>query len=489
MRPQRLTRCLLVMLITVGAFLLRGQLPELELPHVAVVEEATPPAAPASPAPSTSPTRSTSTSLVLSSTEPTLVVGNGARIESVDPATGRVLASIEPLDVADLRWKRFLRRGRFLLAEGWSDIREGPVPYFDRGLVLLDETGAVRWTHSQAFPRNGFATTLYLGDDGSVGLDGHEGPGIILVDGTKVETPAVPAGPVVNGIAPLSDRGEESVPLWFYVAEQLTAATKDLTASARNAIEQGLVTEVSVGNDKGSRRASIFIELAPEPASEDAMYRRTVKTVARVPLPHDCQQNTWLQPTLARDTYVLRCTSWKDYRIGPPHYFTLNLRTRRLAPVRPPRGDNESRVVGVTVDADNTVIAAVSSGCDTTLHAAVPGKRWRRLSFQPMWGSPFAPTAFSHSIMLQPTDFPSAGNHGCIWSAETRPTVQPSAMTYLRRPDGTWLALPYRLGSTVSANRSWAVTSDGTAVARLDREERVVLPERADRLGPSAWLP
>ena len=99
-------------------------------------------------------------SLTLASTGPTLVVGNGALIESIDPASGRVVARIKPVDVADLTWKRLDRRGRFLLAEGWSGLRKGPIPYFDRGLVLFDDTGAVLWARTQAFPLNGFTKTL-----------------------------------------------------------------------------------------------------------------------------------------------------------------------------------------------------------------------------------------------------------------------------------------------------------------------------------------
>src|SRR5688500_8043306 len=90
----------------------------------------------------------TAKSLTLASTGPTLVVGNGVMLESIDPASGRVVASIKPIDVADLTWKRLDRRGRFLLAEGWSELRKGPIPYFERGLVLFDDTGAVLWART-----------------------------------------------------------------------------------------------------------------------------------------------------------------------------------------------------------------------------------------------------------------------------------------------------------------------------------------------------
>lgn len=105
-------------------------------------------------------TAPTAKSLALAASGPTLVVGNGALIESIDPASGRVVASIKPVDVADLTWKRLDRRGRFLLAEGWSELRKGPIPYFERGLVLFDDKGAVLWARTQAFPLNGFAMRM-----------------------------------------------------------------------------------------------------------------------------------------------------------------------------------------------------------------------------------------------------------------------------------------------------------------------------------------
>src|SRR5688572_6031628 len=101
MRPRLFTFVVLVSSVAVG-------MPEAV---------AAPPtiANPQTPAPSAK-------SLALAATGPTLVIGNGALIESIDPGTGRVVASIKPVDVADLTWKRFDRRGRYLLAEGWSEL-------------------------------------------------------------------------------------------------------------------------------------------------------------------------------------------------------------------------------------------------------------------------------------------------------------------------------------------------------------------------------
>jgi hypothetical protein len=322
----------------------------------------------AAPAPMPAPSAK---SLTLASSGPTLVVGNGALIESIDPASGRVVASIKPVDVADLTWKRFARRGRFLLAEGWSELRKGPIPYFERGLVLFDDTGAVLWARTLAFPLNGFARTPFLGDDGSVGLDGHDGPAIILADGTRVETPTVPVGPVVGGIAPLARRGEDGVGSWFYVANRRSVDPPDLIPSQRKAIERNLVISAAVDNHRDQPRASLLIELAVDPGFEDERHRRPVKTLARLALPASCQGTTQLQPTLAPDIHVLRCVPWHDDRPGRPQYFTVNLKKRKLAPIRPPLADAQTVVVGASVDADGTVFASVSSsGCSTNLFAA-----------------------------------------------------------------------------------------------------------------------
>jgi hypothetical protein len=425
-------------------------------------------------------------SLTLASTGPTLVVGNGALLESIDPGTGRVVASIKPVDVADLTWKRLDRRGGFLLAEGWSELRKGPIPYFERGIVLFNDAGAVLWSRTQAFPLNGFASTLFLGDDGSVGLDGHDGPGIILVDGTKVETPTVPVGAVVGGVAPLARRGEDGVGSWFYVAKRQEQKASELLASDRKAIEQKLVISPAVDRDK--QRASLVIELAVNLGAEDERYRRPVKTVARLRLPEKCQGTTDLQPTLAPDIYVLRCNPWQDDRDRRPQFFTVNLKKRKLAPIQPPRTDDQHIFVGASVDADGTVLASVSSGCSTELFAASPGKKWREIPFKQEWGASMGPTPIAGSLAMQGVAWP-VYNHNCGWAPGTKkPDVLPGTWTYFRRPDGPWLALPYRVAAPLSADRNWAVSFDGTAMVRLDREQRVVLPNALGR-EPYAWLP
>jgi hypothetical protein len=82
----------------------------------------------------------------------------------------------------------------------------------------------------------------------------------------------------------------------------------------------------------------------------------------------------------------------------------------------------------------------------------------------------------------------SEGTHNCGWAGGTKPTVLPGSWTYVRRPDGTWLALPYRVDSPVSADRTSALNYDRTAAVRLDRDQQVALPSPLSR-EPYAWLP
>ncbi len=425
-------------------------------------------------------------SLTRASPGPTLVVGNGPRIESIDPTTGRVTATLEPFDVADLRWKRLDRRGRYLLAEGWSELRTGPVPYFERGIVLLDDTGAVLWTLAQAFPLNGFARTLFLGEDGSVGLDAHDGPGIILVDGTKVETPAVPVGAVVGGVAPLAQRGEDGIRWWVHVARRVWERDAEMTRARRKAIEQHLVVSSDVEPRDGTRRAAVAIELAVDLGTEDDMDGRSVKTLARIPLPDACQSSPWLYPTLAPERYVLRCDSDPGQRPSSVRYFAVNTKGRTVAPIRPPLRDDRTVVVGASIAADGTVLAAVSSGCTSDLFAAPPGKGWRQVPFEQVWGIATAPAPIAGSIAMHGVDvFP---RHGCGGAGGTAPAVPPADWTYVRRRDGSWLALPYRIAPDASPDGTLAITADRTAVVRIDREQRIALP-RPLQDEPYAWIP
>lgn len=83
---------------------------------------------------------------------------------------------------------------------------------------------------------------------------------------------------------------------------------------------------------------------------------------------------------------------------------------------------------------------------------------------------------------------PDTPNMGCSGA-------KPGPATYVRRPDGSWLDLPYKVAAYRSASCSpegevVALIADRTlTTARLDRPERKTIRSGLGKEVPVAWLP
>jgi hypothetical protein len=425
---------------------------------------------------------------------PTLVVATGARLDSIDPETGDVLGSLTPITVPGFTWKRFLRRGRFLLAQGESAWVAAPVWHSVRGLALIDDAGAVRWTDTHVVTLNRASRAVFLDDDGNVAFDRIDGPTLILRDGTRLEIAGVPRGPVLHGppdLLPVGSLCERRVDHWLAVGPRGTVyGDGTLPASLADRLPLRPTPD-----DDGRRLELVQVV---EPAPEDQMYEAEVKTVARLPLPAACRHTRrWTWPTMSPRHWLLQCEPEPDEDGGPARpgaTFVVDLARRGLRRVRPPASDvsalprefRRADDLAATVLPDGTILASVWNDCSTEVYLSTPAGGWKRAAVDPPFGPQFAPEVVCGRLTLQPTLLPP--NMGCS-------SRRPGPASFVRRPDGAWLPLPYG----VAAYRSASCSPDGEVVAfvaggalttaRLDRPERKSVRPGLSKDAPLAWLP
>ena len=414
---------------------------------------------------------------------PTLVVGAGARIESIDPDSGQVLGSIAPIAVANFKWTRFLRRGSFLLAEGENGWVMAPVYHTIRGLALLDDTGRVRWIETHALT-NRASRAVYLDDQGNVAFDCIDKPALIKSDGTKVELGAPPAGPLLHGppdVLPLRTLTSEKVSSWFGLPEDQAPPAAILRQFA-------LVPEL----DEREIALVQVIEATPE----DPIHASDVKTVGRMSLPPVCRRARQLwEPTMSPRHWILDCAPWgKDGDALPSRLLVLDVRARQLRRIAPPPSDQSGiprahRLpdhIRATVAVDGTVVASIWNSCITRVYVSKAGGGWKASAVAPSFGPEFAPEPVCGHLTLQST----GGTPGITGCGGTDP---PGPAAYVRRPDGSWMPLPYALpewGSCSPDSQVVAfVAGDALTTARIDREERKVVRAGVDKTAPIAWLP
>ena len=417
---------------------------------------------------------------------PSLVVGAGARIDSVDPENGQVLGSIAPIAVPNFTWTRFLRRGRFLLAEGDNGWVMAPVFHTIRGLALLDETGRVRWTETHALT-NRASKAVYLDDQGNVAFDCIDKPALIKSDGTRVEIGAPPAGPFLHGppdLLPLRTLTSEKVSSWLGLSDTKTPP-------------EAIVRQFSMRPDVDEREIALVQVI--DPAPEDSNYTSEVKTVARMPLPPVCRRaRQWASPTMSPRHWIIDCVPWGDDgdTTLASTVFVLDLRTRRMRRLAPPPSDQSGiprahRLpddIHATVAADGTVVASVWNSCTTQVYVSTPGGGWKRSDVAPPFGPEFAPEPVCGHLTLQSIGL-GPGIMGCGGSGPQGP------VTYVRRPDGSWLTLPYALSAPQSGSCSRDsevvafVAGDSLTTARIDRDARKVVRTGVGKTAPIAWLP
>jgi hypothetical protein len=449
---------------------------------------ADPPATAAPPAP---PPPGDPGPLPLSPGGPTLVVADGPRIESIDPETGKVLGAIAPVRLPGFAWARFLRRGRFLLADGRAEPVPGPQPYYLRGLALIDDTGRLLWSKTQAMTVNRVSAALFVDDRGSVAFDSLQKPGLIALDGSVLDTGYVPAGPVLHGL-------RDFLPLRFWCAEQasswLRVDTMQFADSPPDFIVAGLPLRAVV---EGERIAFVAtVDAYPE---NDAL-SFGAKTVARIPLPAGCRglENTDVAATLSPQHEILECWSYtEDSGRATTALFVVDLRARAARRIRPPAADPSGgapetrfRDVSATVRADGSVVATVWDFCSTEVYASAPGPSWKRSSVTPVFGPPVEPIPLCGHVALEPTTMP--WGMGC---GGPRGSLDPRDVTYVEQTDGTWLTLPYRVNG---GHRPQDCSSDGAlvafvrsgslVVARFDRDALHVIQPNFGR-APFGWLP
>jgi len=438
-----------------------------------------------SPPPATS--AATAGGLPLRAGGPSLVLAVGARIESVDPESGKTIGALTPVTVPGFTWRRFLRRGRFLLAEGRTDWVKEPFWNATRGLVLLDETGRVRWTETHVLTRNRASQAVFLDGEGNVAFDKLDQPLLIKPDGTRIDTSYPPAGPVLHGkaeVLPLKPLCSEKVDHWLAVntGQTIHAPTADI------------FKQLLVKPTPDDRQLALVqtIDVAPE----DDAYRSEVGTMARLRLPPVCRgvgyRHVW--ETMSPRHWIMRCTPESDDgRWGRSTAFVVDVEARRLRRLAPPPSDQsgvpasarQPDEVDATVMPDGTIVATVWNHCRTTVQLSMPGGRWKRSDVATAWGAPFDPEPVCGRLTLQ-TGLTTSNIH----------CSQPSPpATRVLRPDGSWLALPYAIAAPQSGSCSSdaetvaLIVGDALTTARLDRDERRTVRAGLNKDTPLAWLP
>jgi hypothetical protein len=353
--------------------------------------------------------------------------------------------------------------------------------------VLLDDTGRVRWIETHALPRS-VSRAVFIDDQGNVAFDRVDRPLLIKPDGTRVEIGQPPAGPVVHGtvdLLPLRAPGANKIEGWFSLSTSVRIDTPP----------DDVVRNMQLGLSVDRRRIDVVrkIDVAPE----DSAYTPVFKTVGSIPSPAACrgaQQDAW--PTPSPRHWILRCWSGRvdrDEREHGPSLFLVDVEARRLKRITPPATDQsdlarDRRIpdsVHATVAADGTIVATVWNQCSTMLYTAAPGGRWKATDFSPTIGPlwPMGPVC-GHVTMAQ----------GYQQSNVICPSA-PVTGTYVRRPDGAWLWVPYHFaawqsGSCSSDRTVAAFVVDGALVtARLDRAERKRVQRDVGKDLPLAWLP
>jgi hypothetical protein len=429
----------------------------------------------------------TAGALLLRAGGPSLVLAVGARIESVDPESGKTIGALTPVTVPGFTWRRFLRRGRFLLAEGRTDWTREPFWNATRGLVLLDETGRVRWTETHILTRNRASHAVFLDGEGNVAFDKLDQPQLIKPDGTRIDTSYPPAGPVLHGkaeVLPLKPLCAKKVDHWLAVNTQSVfhAAPSD---------DIGKQFLLKPTPDDRQLALVQTIDVAPE---EDA-YRSEIGTMARLPLPPVCRgaRHRHVSETMSSRHWIMRCTPESDDgQWGRSTAFVIDVEARRLRRLAPPASDQsgvprEARgpdKVDATVMPDGKIIATVWNHCRTAVHMSTSGGGWKRSDVASDWGAFLAPEAVCGRLTLQ-TALP--GTTHC--SHPSGPA------THVLRPDGSWLALPYAIAAPQSGSCSRDaeavafMVGDALTTARLDRDERRTVRAGLNEDTPLAWLP
>jgi hypothetical protein len=423
----------------------------------------------------------------------TLVVGDGARIESIDPETAAVVATIEPVRLPGFVWERFLKRGRFLLAEGRGETAPGPVPYYLRGLALIDDAGRVLWTKTQPMMQNRVSHQIFLDEEGSVAFDSLAGSGLIARDGSVLDTASVPAGPVLHGT-------RNFLPLRHGCAPEASSWLRLDTMQSFDSPPDSLVDALPLHAIVEDERIAFVATVDPYP--ENDFFRFAARTVAHVPFPPGCrgQDRTVVATTLSPRHEVLEC--WNDERsieaTGPatPALFDVDARSRTVRPIRVPASDPsgvapEARmhdIVSATVRADGAMVATVWNTCTSTVYVSAPSAAWKKIPWAPLFGPPVDPVPVCGHLTLQPTAMPS--NMGCGQSAGA---VNPADVTYVEQPDGTWRTLPFEIGAAraqdCSADSAFVAFVHGDlTVARFDSDGRQVI-RAAPAKSAFAWLP
>ncbi len=417
---------------------------------------------------------------------PSLVVGAGARIDSVDPESGQLIGSIAPIAVPNFTWTRFLRRGHFLLAEGENGWVLAPVFHTIRGLALLDDTGRVRWTETHAVT-NRASKAVYLDDQGNVAFDCIDKPALIKPDGTKTEIGAPPAGPLLHGppnLLPLRTLTSEKVTSWLGLYD-------------RKEPPETIVRQFSLRPDLDDKEIALVQVI--DPAPEDSTHTSEVKTVARMPLPPVCRRaRQWSSPTMSPRHWIIDCAPWAadgDTTLAST-MFVLDVRARRIRRLAPPPSDQSGiprahrrpDEVHANVAADGTIVASVWNGCITKVYVSTAGGGWRTSNIAPPFGPPFAPEPVCGHLTLQSTGM-LPQNMGCGGSGP------PGPVAFVRRPDGSWMPLPYALRAPQSGSCSADsevvafVAGDSLTTARIDRDARNVVRGGVNGGAPLAWLP
>ena len=424
---------------------------------------------------------------------PTLIVAEGARLDSVDPDTGKVLGSLTPITVQGFTWTRFLRQGRFLLADGQSPWVTTPVHHSVRGLVLIDDTGRVRWIDTHVESLNRASHAVFLDGEGNVAFDSMDGPTLVLRDGKRVEIGGMPAGPLLHGrldMLPVRSLGAGTIDHWLTVVP-------DGTVYGDGKLPADMARRLPLRLTADDERWLGLVQ-SIDPAPEEQMYELEVKTIARLPLPPACRntlKGVW--PTMSARHWMLGCEPEPDEEgrtSRPIGTFVVDVVRRRVRRLRPPVSDmselpREFRRpddVSATVLPDGTILASVWNHCTTDIVLSKPGGGWKSAGVQPPFGPQFATEMVCGGLTLQPTLLPP--NMGCGGDRKG-----PAA--YVRRADGSWGELPYK----VAAPRAAACSPDGDVVAsvvdgtltttRLDRPEQRSIRAGLNKDAPVAWLP
>jgi hypothetical protein len=430
----------------------------------------------------------TAGALLLRAGAPSLVLAVGARIESVDPESGKTIGALTPVTVPGFTWRRFLRRGRFLLAEGRTDWTREPFWNATRGLVLLDETGRVRWTETHILTRNRASHAVFLDGEGNVAFDKLDQPQLIKPDGTRIDTSYPPAGPVLHGkteVLPLKLLCSTKVDHWLAVNTQSVfhAGPSD-----------DIVKQLLVKPTPDDRQLALVqtIDVAPE---ED-MYRTEVKTAARMPLPPACGRGArrWVSETMSPRHWILECAPEKSEYEPMQKWamFVIDVEARTFRRLAPPPSDQsgvprDARLpdkIDATVMPDGTIVATVWNHCRTAVHMSTSGGGWKRSDVASDSGASLGPEAVCGRLTLR-TALP--GTTHC--SHPSGPA------THVLRPDGSWLALPYAIAAPQSGSCSGDaeavafIVGDALTTARLDRDERRTVRAGLNKDTPLAWLP